>query len=192
MYNIFFIFLINLNLLFFTVFFSNLTIFLPILLLILLILSTLFLEQHQYSFLKNISFLVFFLIFVFYSLIFIFYSKNLSFDFFLFFETSLEIFLLNLNIIFAIDTISLLFLILTSLVCFLSVFINWNFSFTKFETFILVLALLEIFLILSFMSLNFLVFYFFLNRLLIPMFFIISYWGSRSWKVHVSYMFFFI
>ena len=124
MYNIFFIFLINLNLLFFTVFFSNLTIFLPILLLILLILSTLFLEQHQYSFLKNISFLVFFLIFVFYSLIFIFYSKNLSFDFFLFFETSLEIFLLNLNIIFAIDTISLLFLILTSLVCFLSVFIN--------------------------------------------------------------------
>lgn len=191
MYNLFFIFLINLNSLFFTIFFSNLTIFLPILLLILLIFFILFLEEQQYSFLKNISFLIFFLIFVFYSMIFIFYSKNLSFDFFLFFETSLEVFLLNLNIIFAVDTISLLFLILTSLVCFLSIFINWNFNFTKFKTFIFILALLEIFLILSFMSLNFLVFYFFFESTLIPMFFIISYWGSRSRKIHASYMFFF-
>lgn len=41
------------------------------------------------------------------------------------------------------------------------------------------------------MSLNLLVFYFFFESTLIPMFFIIAYWGSRSRKIHASYMFFF-
>lgn len=192
MYLVYFNIFYSLKYLISLLFFSSFTIFVPLALLFMAFILVFYITEPQFAFFKNTVFLLFFFIFFFYSIIFFFYSKNLSIDFFLFFEFTLPAAsLFNLNIAFGLDTISTLFLILTSLICSLSILVNWNFSFVKFKTFVLILAILEFFLILSFMSLNLLVFYFFFEAILIPMFFIISYWGSRSRKVHASYMFFF-
>lgn len=50
--------------------------------------------------------------------------------------------------------------------------------------------MLEIFLILSFFSLDIVSFFIFFESILIPMFFIIGIWGSRQRRVRASFLFF--
>lgn len=172
------------------IFFSNFAIFFPILLLIFLLFISFFISNKKFNFFKNFSFILLFFIFIFYCLIFIFNSKNLQSGYFFLYEINyLKIY--NLNLIFGIDNITIFFLILTSFLAPLCVLINWNYNFFNFKLFILILSILNIFLLITFMSLNLLFFYFFFESTLIPMFFIIGFWGSRNRKIHAVYMFFF-
>ena len=97
-----------------------------------------------------------------------------------------------LPIFFGIDGISLFFIILTTLILPVCLLANWSLTICEgwyFYTFCL--FFIEFLLIFSFTSLDLLIFYFFFESILIPMFFIIGIWGSRGDKIRAAYFFIF-
>lgn len=96
-------------------------------------------------------------------------------------------------LLFGVDGLSLFFVVLTSLLTFLCILDGWNnktASLVKYKEFILYFLLLELFLIISFTTLDLLVFYVFFESVLIPMFLIIGIWGSRERKIRADFYFF--
>lgn len=91
------------------------------------------------------------------------------------------------NLIFSLglDGISLAFLLLTVFIMPLCIFATGNN-----KEFIIYLLLIELFLILSFITTNLFFFYVFFESVLIPMFIIIGIWGSRERKINAAYYFF--
>lgn len=173
------------------IFFSKFTFFFPFILLIILLVYIFFLDFNFMEHLKNISFVIFLIIFYFYFFLFLLYSRNLNIDYFIIVEKVYTSGFFNITLVWGIDNISIFFLILSSVLFPLCVLVNWNYNFYNFKLFVLILIFLEIFLINTFTSINILGFYFFFESTLIPMLFIILYWGSRFRKVHAFYMFFF-
>jgi len=96
---------------------------------------------------------------------------------------------LNLNFIFALDGISILFFFLSSLLNFFCVITIKNEKLLK-ENLILLFLILLILLII-FSTLDLFLFYVFFEALLIPMYLLIGFWGSRERKVRASYLLFF-
>ena len=95
----------------------------------------------------------------------------------------------NIEFTVGIDGLSLCFLLLTTFIMMLC----WSAAQTQqknYKSFIICLLLIEIFLILSFIVIDLLFFYVFFESVLIPMFIIIGYWGSRSRKIRAAYYFF--
>lgn len=114
--------------------------------------------------------------------------KNLPFPFIL--KYTLHIKYVNLNLLFGLDGISVLFFILSSFLIFLCVlFIYQEKAF--FKEYIFSLILLEFLLLLVFTVLDLFFFYIFFEAILIPMFFIVGIWGSRDRKVRANYLLFF-
>ena len=99
---------------------------------------------------------------------------------------------LNCLNILGIDGISLFFIILTTLLIFLCVVDIWNSRITiiKCKEYIIYFLVLEIFLIISFSTLDLLIFYIFFESVLIPMFLIIGVWGSRERRIRADFYFF--
>ncbi|MEN1786072.1 MAG: NADH-quinone oxidoreductase subunit M [Bacteroidota bacterium] len=96
----------------------------------------------------------------------------------------------NLNLVLGVDGISLFFILLTTLLvptCLLSCWVNVQ-DFVK--EFFLTLILLELLLILVFSVSDLLLFYVFFEGVLIPMFLLIGFWGTRERKIRAAYMFF--
>jgi NADH-quinone oxidoreductase subunit M len=96
----------------------------------------------------------------------------------------------NFYIIFNIDIISLSFIFLSdflNIICFLLIWYNIKY---KKDYYILLLILCNFFLILIFISNDLFIFYIFFELILLPMFFLISQWGSRLRKIHASLQFF--
>jgi NADH-quinone oxidoreductase subunit M len=90
-----------------------------------------------------------------------------------------------------VDSISVLFILLTSLLfvlCTLSSFTNVWFSY---KSFIIVMLLLDFFLISLFSTLDLFFFYIFFESILVPMFLLIGIWGSRQRRIHAGLQFFF-
>lgn len=96
---------------------------------------------------------------------------------------------LNLDFIFGLDGISILFFVLTSFLIFLCVIFIWNEKFLK--MYLILLFLLEILLLLTFSILNIFLFYIFFEFILFPMYLIIGIWGSREKKIRAAYLLFF-
>jgi len=95
----------------------------------------------------------------------------------------------NIDFIVGIDGISLCFITLTVFIMALCCFAS--FQITKhYKEFIICLALIEIFLILSFVMIDLFFFYLFFESVLIPMFILIGFWGSRQRKIRAAYYFF--
>jgi NADH:ubiquinone oxidoreductase subunit 4 (subunit M) len=96
-----------------------------------------------------------------------------------------------LNIV-GIDGISLFFIVLTTLLIFLCVIDVWNYKITivRSKEYIIYFLVLEIFLIVSFSTLDLLIFYIFFESVLIPMFLIIGIWGSRERRIRADFYFF--
>nr|ATI10790.1 NADH dehydrogenase subunit 4 [Plenaster craigi] len=93
--------------------------------------------------------------------------------------------------LFAVDGISIFFLILTALltpICFL---ISWNSIKFLIKEFLICLFAIEILLMAVFTVLDIVGFYILFEGILIPMFLIIGVWGTREEKVQASYYFFF-
>jgi len=98
---------------------------------------------------------------------------------------------LNFYVSLGLDGISIFFFWLSSLLIFICVLFIW--TETNFlKEYIVSLLLLDIFLLLVFSSLDILFFYIFFEAILIPMYMIIGFWGSRERKIRAVYLFFFI
>lgn len=95
------------------------------------------------------------------------------------------------NLIFSlgIDGISLLFLLLTVFIMPLCIFATSSVE-KDTKQFLVYLLLIELFLILSFITTNLFFFYLFFESVLIPMFIMIGVWGSRERKINAAYYFF--
>lgn len=93
---------------------------------------------------------------------------------------------LNLQFIFGLDNISLLFFLLSNFLIFLCLIYIYNDRFFKFYT--LNLLNLNLILLLIFSILNLLLFYIFFEAVLIPMFLLIGFFGSRERKIWANYM----
>jgi proton-translocating NADH-quinone oxidoreductase chain M len=95
----------------------------------------------------------------------------------------------NLEFIVGVDGISLCFLLLTTFIMMLCWAASCNQQ-ENYKEFVICLMLIEIFLILSFIIIDLLFFYVFFESVLIPMFIIIGYWGTRARKIRAAYYFF--
>jgi len=99
---------------------------------------------------------------------------------------------LNINLYLGLDGISLLFLYLTCFLFPLCILFNWNNVKSMYKDYIILLLLMESFLILTFTSLDLLMFYVFFETVLIPIFLIIGIWGPRRRRIRASLLLFFI
>ncbi len=91
---------------------------------------------------------------------------------------------------FGVDGFSLCLIILTTVIMPICIYSSTNIT-HKIHEFLVCLLLIEFLLILSFYTTNLLFFYIFFESILIPMFIIIGYWGSRDRKIKAAYYFFF-
>jgi proton-translocating NADH-quinone oxidoreductase chain M len=106
----------------------------------------------------------------------------LPFDFFL----SINQFVIS----FAIDGISLFFVLLTTFITPLCLLTSYKKGLIRVKDYCLSLLLLELFLIFSFVAVDLIAFFIFFESILIPMFFLIGIWGSRERKIRASFFFF--
>ena len=96
---------------------------------------------------------------------------------------------LNIYFLLGLDGISLFFFILSSFLIFLCIIFIWNEP--LFKEYALSLLVLDLLLLLVFSVLDLLLFYIFFEAILIPMYLIIGFWGSRDRKIRAVYLFFF-
>nr|YP_271943.1 NADH dehydrogenase subunit 4 [Orbicella franksi]BAE16222.1 NADH dehydrogenase subunit 4 [Orbicella franksi]BAE16248.1 NADH dehydrogenase subunit 4 [Orbicella faveolata] len=92
---------------------------------------------------------------------------------------------------FALDGVSLFFLLLTTFLIPVCILISPKSTKFLFKEFLLCLFFLEILLVGVFLVFDLFLFYIFFEGVLIPMFFLIGIWGSREEKVRASFYFFF-
>ena len=95
----------------------------------------------------------------------------------------------NLSYSFGIDGISIFFFFLSSLLIFLCILFIWNEN--NYKNYALTLLLIELFLLIIFSVLDLFIFYIFFEAILIPMYLMIGFWGSRERKIRAVYLFFF-
>jgi len=98
---------------------------------------------------------------------------------------------LDINLYLGLDGISLLFVYLTCFLFPLCILFNWNNVKVLYKDYIILLLIMESFLILTFTSLDLLMFYFFFETVLIPIFLIIGIWGPRRRRIRASFLLFF-
>lgn len=96
----------------------------------------------------------------------------------------------NLEVWFGLDGLSIYFLILTTFLTPICILTSWNSIKNNLREFLVLFLVLESFVLLSFSVLDLLLFYFFFESILIPMFLIIGIYGSRERKVLAAYKFF--
>jgi len=90
-----------------------------------------------------------------------------------------------------IDSLSLLFLLLSFALILVCILVSWNNINFRYTDFIVCLISISWILLHVFCVKDLLFFYVFFEFLLIPMFVLIGVWGSRRRKVHAAYQFFF-
>jgi proton-translocating NADH-quinone oxidoreductase chain M len=137
---------------------------------------------------KNFSIFYSFFIFIVSLFLWIFFDKSAS-EFQFFFKYN---WLINYNIFFhiGIDGISLFFIIITTFlipICFLASYESIQ---KNIKEYCILFFFLEFFLLITFSTLDLIIFYIFFESVLIPMVLIIGIWGSRERKIKASYYFF--
>ena len=130
---------------------------------------------------------------------FFFFDLNLNSNFFLIntilFKNSLlslypsNIMIKIFNISFLYDNLSIYFIVLTTFLIPICILVSWN-TYTFVREYLIVFFVLEIFLILTFLSGNLIMFYVSFEAILLPMFIIILLWGSRKRKIGALYQLF--
>jgi NADH-quinone oxidoreductase subunit M len=96
---------------------------------------------------------------------------------------------LNLYFFVGLDGISIFFYLLSSFLIFICILFIWDENLLK--EYVIVLLFLDLFLLISFSTLDLLLFYIFFEAILIPMFLMIGIWGSRERKIRAVFLFFF-
>ena len=92
------------------------------------------------------------------------------------------------GLLFSLDGISLTFLTLTTFIIFLCIIISW-YSYSKELSHILVflIGLTQLFILLTFTTLDLFFFYFCFESVLIPLFFLVGFFGSRERRIRAAY-----
>jgi proton-translocating NADH-quinone oxidoreductase chain M len=119
----------------------------------------------------------------------IFDLNKINFQFLFESGEPLKEYFLNIFYSFGLDGLSIYFFFLTSFLVFLCVIFIWNE--TNFKEYVSLLLFLELLLLLTFSVLNIFLFYAFFECILIPIYLIIVFWGSREKKIRASYLLFF-
>ena len=96
----------------------------------------------------------------------------------------------NINFIIGIDGISLFFILLTTFLFPICILSSFNYIKFNFKFFYINFLIMESILLLVFSCLDIVFFYIFFESVLIPMYLILGFFGSRERKVVASYMFF--
>ena len=115
---------------------------------------------------------------------------NLSLSQFQFYLKLNWISILNFDFIVGIDGISLFFVLLTTLLIFLCLLVSWDSIKYNLKLYFITFFILKFFLIGVFCVLDLLLFYIFFESVLIPMYLIIGFWGSRERKIRAAFFFF--
>lgn len=153
------------------------------------LLTILLIPQKELKFIKILALFISSIVFISSLLIFVFFDCNNSrfqqFSELTYFNSNF----LNIEFVFAVDGISLYFIILTTFLTFLCVIFIWEEK--NFKEYAFLLLLLELFLLLTFSVLNIFLFYIFFEFILIPIYLIVGIWGSREKKIRASYLLFF-
>jgi len=103
---------------------------------------------------------------------------------------------ININLVIGLDGISLFFVILTTLFTPICLLASWEFSLgggknkSSLKLYWISFLVLESFVIFVFVVLDLLLFYIGFEAVLLPIFFLIGIFGSRSRKVRASFFFF--
>lgn len=164
--------------------------FSPVIILFILILLSYFFSNYvSLEYFKYISFALYSFIFLEYMFIFCYHVHNSGVNYF-FYKTFYISNFFNFNVSFGIDNYTIFFLLLTSLLFPFCILINWEYNYSGFRRFIIFISILDISLICAFMSTNLFFFFFFFEITLIPMYYIVNLWGSRTRKVHAGFYFF--
>lgn len=175
--------------------FINLFIYHEILLLnfllvyLLIVIILFFIPKTNLFLLKKIS--LFLTVYTFFIFIYIYYLiNNFSLVYYFFYKLN-NIFTENLSLEYSIgiDTISYLFLLLTSFLFPLCLMISWNTIYYQTRYYYLMFILLEFILIHVFIATNILLPHFHFECVLIPMFLLIGQWGARSRRIFAAYQF---
>lgn len=97
--------------------------------------------------------------------------------------------ILNLSFSFGLDGLSVFFFFLTALLIFLCILFSWESQLLKEH--ILNLLILDFLLLVVFSVLDLFLFYVFFEAILIPMFLLVGFLGSRARKIRASFLLFF-
>lgn len=128
----------------------------------------------------NFSIIVFFF--------FLFMFSNFDFSTVFFYSLNLKIlWFWNISITYGIDSLSLVFLLLTAFIFVICALVAWNSIKFKINLFFILLLLLEFFILNVFISFDLLFFYFWFESSLLPIFFIILIWGNNSRKINAAF-----
>jgi len=96
----------------------------------------------------------------------------------------------NLYFFIGIDGISILFVLLTTFLIPICILSSWNTIKISIKSYYSYFLLMEALLICVFSSLDLIIFFIFFESILIPMYLIIGFWGSRTRKIKAGYQFF--
>ena len=99
-------------------------------------------------------------------------------------------YIINLKYNVGLDHLSFIFILLTLVLIPISLIISWKNVYYNTKNFFLLFIVLEFLLINVFCAIDLLLFYISFESILIPMYILIGYWGSRLRKVHAAYQFF--
>lgn len=108
----------------------------------------------------------------------------------IFFDDTFSGFQFKEHFILGVDGLSLYLIVLTSLLFPVCVLISWSAVKSYTKEYFIALLLLESFLLAVFTLLDILLFYIAFEATLLPMFFIVGVWGSRSRRINASYQLF--
>lgn len=98
--------------------------------------------------------------------------------------------ILNIEYNFGLDYLSFIFIILTLFLIPICLIISWKNINYNIKQFFLLFLTLEILLINVFGAIDLMLFYIAFESILIPMYFLIGYWGSRERRMHAAFQFF--
>ena len=140
-------------------------------------------EIKKFSIFFCINFLSFFFFY------FIKVSKLYS-SFFIFYSFTWFGNIINIEYNLGIDSLSIIFIFLTLFLIPICLIISWKSIYYNTKYFFLLFLVLEILLINVFCAIDLMLFYIAFESILIPMYFLIGYWGSRERRMHAAFQFF--
>lgn len=155
----------------------------------LIIFGLLFVNAKNIRFLKKMSLISAFSLFILSCSSYVLFQNDVGF-----FQHFYEFFWIQyMNIFFALglDGLSVCFIILATFLIPFCILISWTSIIYRLKEYIILLFIIEWLLINVFAVLDIFLFYIFFEAILIPMFLVIGIWGSRMERVKASYQFFF-
>lgn len=151
------------------------------------IINVISIKPDDHSYLKRVSLQWSFLILIISTLIWFSLNINLGFQF----NSCLCLSFYWTLIPFGVDSISLFFIFLSTLLIPICILTSWNSIKFLVKEYLLCLLIIELLLIGVFTALDIIIFYILFEAILIPMFIIIGVWGAREQKIKAAYYFFF-